>query len=176
MDDKEIEKLIAEAKAGDSAAEDKLLRNYMGLVKSIAFSFAVAFAMSSEDLVQEGMLALMRAVRKYDGGAASFWTFASHCIKNAMIDELRKVGGEQTISIEQLDLDHPADDGSDDLADAIQEAIEAALTPAEKQAISLYLDGHSYREIAQSLQMDTKKVDNLLFSAKNKLKKHFEDD
>ena len=81
--------LAAEAQAGDTLAEETLIRNYSGIVYKKARAYFMAGA-DVEDVVQEGMIGLLKAVRNYDADKnASFGTFAERCVTNQIISAIR---------------------------------------------------------------------------------------
>ena len=81
--------LAAEAQAGDPLAEETLIRNYAGIVYKKARAYYMAGA-DMEDVVQEGMIGLLKAVRNYDADKnASFGTFAERCVTNQIITAIR---------------------------------------------------------------------------------------
>ena len=81
--------LAAEAQAGDALAEETLIRNYSGIVYKKARAYFMAGA-DAEDVVQEGMIGLLKAVRSYDADKnASFGTYAERCVTNQIISAIR---------------------------------------------------------------------------------------
>ena len=81
--------LAAEAQAGDALAEETLIRKYSGIVYKKARAYFMAGA-GAEDVVQEGMIGLLKAVRNYDADKdASFGTFAEQCVTNQIITAIR---------------------------------------------------------------------------------------
>ncbi len=81
--------LSAEAQAGDALAEETLIRNYAGIVYKKARVYFMAGA-DAEDVVQEGMIGLLKAVRSYDAEKnASFGTYAERCVTNQIISAIR---------------------------------------------------------------------------------------
>ena len=81
--------LAAEAQAGDTLAEETLIRNYSGIVYKKARVYFMAGA-DAEDVVQEGMIGLLKAVRSYDAEKnASFGTYAERCVTNQIISAIR---------------------------------------------------------------------------------------
>ena len=81
--------LAAEAQAGDALAEETLIRKYSGIVYKKARVYFMAGA-DAEDVVQEGMIGLLKAVRSYDAEKnASFGTFAERCVTNQIISAIR---------------------------------------------------------------------------------------
>lgn len=136
--------------------------------------------LESEDLLQEGLMALLSAVRIFrEGEGVPFRSYAYACARNRMISALRQVGGD---SREELSLDSeehrmPVSD-SDDPARLLLQREELAdlclrlrtvLTPVEYRVLMLYLGSYSYREIARKLNIETKAVDNALQRMRRKL-------
>ena len=81
--------LAAEAQAGDALAEETLIRKYSGIVYKKARAYFMAGA-DAEDVVQEGMIGLLKAVRTYDADKnASFGTYAERCVTNQIISAIR---------------------------------------------------------------------------------------
>lgn len=81
--------LAAEAQAGDALAEETLIRNYSGIVYKKARAYFMAGA-DAEDVVQEGMIGLLKAVRSYDAEKnATFGTYAERCVTNQIISAIR---------------------------------------------------------------------------------------
>ena len=173
----EIE-LIVKAQQGDVASEGEVLMQYMPLVKSIARSFYV-IGIDGDDLSQIGMIGLMRAIRSFSvDGTASFKTYASHCIRNNILDAIRK---QKKPTEQRVDLDEvfiPSDEQEperlyieDEASRLLLEAISAALNEREMNVLNLYLDAISYAEISEKLGIEKKQVDNTLYSIKKKIKK-----
>ena len=172
--------LIALAQSGDDSARDELLLEYGKLVRTIARSIEIVGAgMDYDDLAQVGNIGLLRAIGSYNQeSSATFKTYASHCIKNAMIDELRKKSPLVTVSIgEDTIIDNlpssadPEKDYIDkETATLLFDAIRSTLSDAELEVLKFYLDGMSYQEISQKLDMEKKKVDNTLYNVKKKIK------
>ncbi len=158
--------LAAAAKAGDALAEEQLIARYMGLVKSVARSFFVTGAeLERDDLIQAGMLGLVKAARSFDaGGKASFKTYASRCVRNSMVDELRRSSALPSDPLPESTVEdgHPA---------LLWEAISAELSPEELSVLEMYLDACSYKEISEKLGIELKRVDNLIYSMRKKLKR-----
>ena len=107
------EALCRRAADGSREAEEALVRRYSGLVRSCARPLFLAGG-DSEDLIQEGMFGLIRAIREYDGAkAASFRTFAEVCIRNRLISALRAASRDKHSPLNQsVPLDTPFFDGN----------------------------------------------------------------
>ena len=175
------EELCARSAAGDRGAEEALVTRYNRLVRKITRPYFLAGG-DSDDLIQEGMLGLMKAVREFDGEKeASFRTFAEVCIRNRVYSVLRAATREkhsplnQSISIETPFFDrnsYAALTGREAHTDPeelmiLQEnrardlvKINQQLSPLEGKVLSLYLDGLTFAEIARALDRPPKSVEN----------------
>ena len=144
----------------------------------------------SEDLIQEGMFGLIRAIREYDGAkAASFRTFAEVCIRNRLISALRAASRDKHSPLNQsVPLDTPFFDGNsyplgalrassadpEELIidrDRVAEALESTrkqLSEFEAKILGLYLDGLSCQEIAKAVGKSPKSVDNAVQRVRRK--------
>ena len=162
------ESLCAQAAAGDRTAEETLVHRHTRLVRMCARPFFLAGG-DSEDLIQEGMIGLLTAI-------------AATCVRRRLISVVRAAaGGKHTPLNESVSLDpslvlahqdlqgfgtaslqgNPEDAviHAEDLS-ALEEAIRTGLTGLEAQVLTLYLEGLSYREIAEEVHRSTKAVDN----------------
>ena len=168
------ESLCAQAAAGDRTAEETLVHRHTRLVRMCARPFFLAGG-DSEDLIQEGMIGLLTAIREYDPSrGARFRTFAATCVRRRLISVVRAAaGGKHTPLNESVSLDpslvlahqdlqgfgtaslqgNPEDAviHAEDLS-ALEEAIRTGLTGLEAQVLTLYLEGLSYREIAEEVR------------------------
>ena len=177
------EALCRRAADGSREAEEALVRRYSGLVRSCARPLFLAGG-DSEDLIQEGMFGLIRAIREYDGAkAASFRTFAEVCIRNRLISALRAASRDKHSPLNQsVPLDTPFFDGnsypfgalrasSADPEELIIEALESTrkqLSEFEAKILGLYLDGLSCQEIAKAVGKSPKSVDNAVQRVRRK--------
>ena len=180
--------LCLRAADGSREAEEELVRRYYGLVRSCARPLFLAGG-DSEDLIQEGMLGFIRAIREYDGAkAASFRTFAEVCIRNRLISALRAASRDKHTPLNQsVPLDTPFFDGNsyafgtlrassdpEELIidrDRAAEALESTrkqLSKFEAKILGLYLDGLSCHEIAQAVGKSPKSVDNAVQRVRRK--------
>ena len=175
------EELCAMSATGDRGAEEALVTRYNRLVRQITRPYFLAGG-DSDDLIQEGMLGLMKAVREFDcEKEASFRTFAEVCIRNRVYSVLRAASREKhsplnhSISIETPFFEsnsytaingHDAQENPEDLMirrenrnhDLLR--INQQLSPLEGRVLSLFLDGLTYAEIAQVLHKPPKSVEN----------------
>ena len=175
------EELCARVAAGDREAEETLVKRYNRLVRQVTRPYFLAGG-DSDDLIQEGMLGLMKAVREFDcSKEASFHTFAEVCIRNRVYSVLRAAAREKhrplnhSISIETPFFEsnsytaidgHDAQENPEDLMirrenrshDLLR--INQRLSPLEGKVLSLYLDGLTFAEIAKVLRKPPKSVEN----------------
>ncbi len=169
--------LVQKARAGLVTAFDELLECYMPTIKSRANRYAGVVGRDVEDFIQEGMLALFRAVKGFDENSGfKFKTYAVTCINNSMASAIKKrmknLGSE-------LPLAEDESQGSAQTEDLVLEQeneaqllshIRLLLSGFELKVLKLYLMGNSYREIAASLNAGHKAVDNALQRIRRKLR------
>ncbi len=170
------------AQNGDASATEQLLRRYAGMVRALARRFFLAGG-ETDDLVQEGMIGLVSAVRKYRAEEGkSFKNFAYLCVRRHILDAVkasarRKNGPlNQSLSLSDPTLGDRAEEGSPE--DLILESEEERefrrrltkeLSDFEFRVVTMYLDGMSYAEICEATGKNGKSVDNALTRAKKKL-------
>ena len=137
----------------------------------------------AEDLVQEGLIGLLKAIRLYDGSQSAFPTFAYLCVgstmaaaaKTALSQKSRPLSDYSTLealevsSLEQTISPEEEIIIAEQLAE-LEEKIQTRLSGFEQQALTLYLSGHSYTEISQLLHTPLKAVDNALQRVRRKLR------
>lgn len=160
-------------KAGsDSAAAAELISRVLPPIRALAHSIEPTL---SEDLLQEGLMAALAAIGRYDASRGRAKTFFVQCAKNRMLTEVAKIspiGGLD--NPERLDELADTEEPSNKRFEALYEAIGSCLTGLECSAVSLYLAGLSYREIAAELGISEKSVDNAMQRARRKLRTEFE--
>ena len=182
---KSHEELLLVAKDGDSSAFEQIAKNYENVINAIALSFNVP-ASDRDDLRQEGLIALYRAVLRYDKSMSGFSTFASVCIKRAMLtfirDHVSKVGKDGS-TVTEISLDESFDDIlADDEALCPEEQYISRetvknlrnhamkqLSDFEKCIFLMYLEEMTSTEIAESMGRSKKSVDNALCRIRKKL-------
>lgn len=169
------------AATGDHNAEECLAARYSRLVRACARPYFLAGG-DSEDLLQEGMIGLLSAIRGFDPAReASFHTYAEVCIRNRLLSAVRMAGGEKheplnsSVSLEaslydeipQLYQDRqPLAESPEELLIGREEwkgrleALKALLSRFEGAVLELYLDGLSYAEIGAQTGKPLKSVDN----------------
>ena len=175
---------VAQSAIIKAAGENGLLERYLPLVRSRANAFRQK-GVEIDDLVQEGVIGLLYAIRAYDHRlGTSFETFAYICITNRLRTAVAAVGRKlETVS---LDSYPPSAENAwnitqeDDPQEIIisreqfdrwLQRVDDCLSGFEHQVIRYYLGGYSYQEIARLLQSTTKAVDNALQRARRKLRR-----
>ena len=160
------EQLVARAKDGDDEALTALIQRYAPFVRMRAGAYGVK-ELDADDLYQEGMIALLTAVRNYCAGLnSSFRTFASVCINNKLNSALRAHMREKNAPMRgYLSLSEETD--------ARNRRIETLLSLFERQVLKLYLSSYSYEEMSKQLGSSTKAVDNALQRVRRKLRTVF---
>lgn len=191
------EELILRLREGETAITDFIMDKYKNLVRSKAKSMYILGA-DKDDLIQEGMIGLFKAVRDYDSGRdASFATFADLCVSRQMYTAVQAsrrkkhtplntyislYGGNREKGEEDepeliASLASKVDLNPEELlidkenVENLTRQIEKELSSFENQVFDLYLTGMSYTQIAKVLGRDEKSTDNALSRIKGKVKK-----
>lgn len=179
---------ILRARDGDAAAIESLLVDYKPLVGAIARPYYLVGA-DTEDLVQDGMIGLHRAVRTYDPqSGTSFRTYAYACVRNCILDSIKRNSGNKhrplndSVPLDTFDLFAPSDENSPEAvllhSEAMQQLrmrLSEKLSDTEKHLLRAYLSGWSYARIAKNLGISIKRVDNSLQALKRKLRTLMQD-
>lgn len=191
------EELMVRLRDGEDAIIEYIMNKYKNLVRSKAKSMYILGA-DSDDLIQEGMIGLFKAVRDYDSGRdASFSTFADLCVSRQMYTAVQASRRQKHIPLNtyislygSVSTNHDGEEEAlvnvlaaqsgqspeelvIDRENVIQleKTIEKELSIFEKQVLDLYLTGMGYQQIAKVLGKDDKSTDNALQRIKTKLKK-----
>jgi RNA polymerase sporulation-specific sigma factor len=190
--------LIALAKQGHADAYDRIVRRYYGFVRLKASSYFLAGG-DADDLIQEGLVGLYKAVRDYrTDRESSFRNFAELCITRQIITAVKtatrnkhaplnqyvsfssspaSASGDGEPTLEEVIPGSPVQDpvnqviSSEELR-ALVTCISTALSELESRVLALYLDGRSYEEVGRRLGCDCKTVDNALQRVKRKVGAH----
>ena len=189
------ERLVQEAQNGNPIAEAELLDKYKPFVKAKSRAYFLIGA-DSEDIIQEGMIGLYKAIRDYDKQKnASFRSFAELCVNRQMITAIKAATRQKHQPLNTyISLNKPVFEGESEetYLDLLQEG--ALLNPEalligqenkmflenqmvknlskfESHVLTLYLQGRSYFEIAHMLKKSEKSIDNALQRVKKKLEK-----
>ena len=190
--------LVVRARNGDGAALDALIRRYNGFVRLKASSYFLAGG-DAEDLIQEGLIGLYKAVRDFrHDKETSFRSFAELCVTRQIITAIKTatrfkhsplntyVSFSNTPAGQDSDSDVTLGDalpgpGVDDPSvcvisteelQSLVFALGTGLSRLEADALRLYLEGSSYEEMAEALGCDTKTIDNALQRVKRKVLQH----
>ena len=188
LSDRDLQRLSVTE--GDRTAEEILASRYMQLVRACARPLFLAGG-DSEDLSQEGMFGLLSAIREYDPEqGVSFRSFAEHCIRMRLYSAVKSASRMKHQPLnDSMPLEQLSDDPSSQLSaapemfrrspedlvlarESKEELIELCkrrLSRLELQVLDCYLEGLSYRDIAQRLQKDEKSVDNAVQRIRRKL-------
>lgn len=179
--------LWSKAVSGDAEAEETLVKKYNVLVKICSRPYFLAGG-DSEDLVQEGMLGLLAAIRQFDPDRdASFKTYAEHCIRNRLYTAIKSASRfkhtplNDYVSFEspqfneiQTKMSSVLRDPEELLitrerVDEITEKLTGKLSGFESKVLELFLEGRSYGEIAERLGKTPKSVDNAVQRIRKKV-------
>lgn len=192
------EELIEQVHLGNTEALDFLITKYRVFVKIKARSYFLIGA-DKEDIVQEGMIGLYKAIRDFKGDKlASFRAFAELCITRQIITAIKTATRQKHIPLNSyISLDKPIYDEESErtLMDVItspvtdnpehlminreeysrlEGQVSEVLSELEQQVLALYLEGRSYNEISELLNRHVKSIDNALQRVKRKLERHLE--
>ncbi|MBR3381678.1 MAG: RNA polymerase sporulation sigma factor SigH [Clostridia bacterium] len=189
------EELVTLAKRFDSTASDELYHRYKNIVRGKARPYFLVGA-DRDDLLQEGMIGLFKAIRDYNGDKnASFRPFAEICITRQILTAIKQATRMKHRPLNMYESLYRTvydEDSERQLVDvigmssalnpeelyikqelslAVDEAIRSALTDYERSVLERFLDGHSYSDIAADLGHSVKSVDNALQRIRKKLEK-----
>ncbi|AIF42032.1 RNA polymerase sporulation sigma factor SigH [Virgibacillus sp. SK37] len=195
LDDNEV---IALVQQGNSRALDFLINKYKNFVRAKARTYFLIGA-DREDIIQEGMIGLYKAIRDYDGEKlSSFKGFAELCVTRQIITAIKTATRQKHLPLNSyVSLDKPIYDEESDrtLLDVIagskaidpqellvnrekfgdlETKLSELLSELEKQVLHLYLDGRTYQEISVELKRHVKSIDNALQRVKRKLEQLME--
>lgn len=189
--------LVARARAGDAAAMDRIIEKYRGFVRLKASSYFLAGG-DGEDLIQEGLIGLFKAVRDYRvEREASFRSFTELCVTRQIITAIKTAArlkhaplntyvsfshsraGRTEQEVPLADI-LPGDPVSDPMTQAISTeelkslvgCLGEVLSGLESRVLAMYLEGRSYEEIGEMLECNPKAVDNALQRVKRKVGAH----
>jgi RNA polymerase sporulation-specific sigma factor len=191
--------LIALAKQGDPTAYDRLVRRYHGFVRLKASSYFIAGG-DNDDLIQEGLVGLYKAIRDYRSDReSSFRNFAELCITRQIITAVKTAtrnkhmplnqyvsfattpagASEGEATLEEVLPGSPVHDPvnqviSTEELQSLVDCLSSTLSELESRVLALYLDGRSYEEVGEIVGCDTKTVDNALQRVKRKVGAHLQ--
>ena len=189
--------LVALAKQGNANAYERIVKRYRGFVRLKASSYFLLGG-DSEDLIQEGLVGLYKSIRDFrTDRESSFRNFAELCITRQIITAVKTASrnkhaplnqyvsfaqspaaaGDSETTLEDI-LPGPISEDPSERVIASEElralvsCLSSVLSDLESEVLSLYLDGHSYEQIGERLECDTKTVDNALQRVKRKVGAH----
>lgn len=182
------ERLIEKLRSGHPEITDYLMEKYKPLVRKEA-NMMFLIGGETEDLIQEGMIGLLKAVRDYDPHReSSFRTFAGICIRRQMYSAVKASNRKKNqplnsyVSLTEEDdkllREMPADVSTNpeeqvigrESLSRLQEQINQNLSRMERKVLQLYLEGHHYTQIAHILNKSPKSVDNALQRIRRKIR------
>lgn len=192
------EELVSQARDGSEVALEALINKYKNFVRAKARSYFLVGA-DREDIIQEGMIGLYKAVRDYrDDKLSSFRAFAELCVTRQIITAIKTATRQKHIPLNSyVSLNKPIYDEDSDrtLMDVIsgvhvsdpeelvinreefndiENKMSEILSDLEWKVLVSYLEGRSYQEIAVELNRHVKSIDNALQRVKRKLEKYLE--
>ena len=194
----EDDELVSRSRAGDNDAEEQLLKKYGDIVKrETRVVFLVGGdnldGVERDDLIQEGMIGLMKAVRNYQpGGEAAFRTFATTCVQNQILSAIRAANRKKHLPMKNYisiypDSEHPDEPDPDEYlkelwmegpetvlirkedAENRLRSIEEILSAFEWAVVKDYLEGYGSAEIAVRLGRPQRSVENALTRSRKKI-------
>jgi RNA polymerase sporulation-specific sigma factor len=194
------EEIIEEARNGNEKALEYLINKYKSFVRAKARTYFLIGA-DREDIIQEGMIGLFKAIRSYRmDKLSSFRVFAELCITRQIITAIKTATRQKHIPLNSyVSLNKPIFDEESDrtLMDiiseesvsdpeemiinreeyaVIEEKMSEILSGLELEVLTLYLEGKSYQEISEELARHVKSIDNALQRVKRKLEKYLEEE
>lgn len=189
MSDEQLARLSQD---GDTAAQDFLIDKYKPMVRRRSRSYFLAGA-DHEDIIQEGMIGLYKAIRDYSPDKSSFYAFAVLCVTRQIFSAVKTANRQKHLPLNNyvsLNKSIGSDEGSATLAESlpassttepeqafigkegktrIEEYMDGALSQFETQVLYRFLQGESYAQIAERLETSAKSVDNALQRIRRKL-------
>ena len=195
LSDEELCAIVSDSKSGETGAGEELFLRYRDFIKAKVRPYFLVGG-DSEDLIQEGMIGLYNAIRDYSPDRnASFRTFAELCITRQVLTAIKaatrtkhkplndyvsfssEAGESDGISLEDQIEDESPTDPEEIVIESesfrqLMGRISSFLSSYENKVLKLYLDGHSYSSIAETLGKPAKSIDNALQRIKSKLEKN----
>ncbi|MEO8092560.1 MAG: RNA polymerase sporulation sigma factor SigH [bacterium] len=189
--------LVALAKRGSADAYERIVRRYRGFVRLKASSYFLLGG-DSDDLIQEGLVGLYKAIRDFrTDRESSFRNFAELCVTRQIITAVKTASRNKHAPLNQyvsfaqtpaaaIDSDATLEEvlpgplsedpserviASEELSSLVS-CLSSVLSDLESRVLSLYLDGYSYEVIGKRVECDTKTVDNALQRVKRKVAQH----
>lgn len=188
------EEIVALAQGGESQAEEYLIHKYERMVQLWSKPYFLQGA-EDDDLLQEGRIGLFKAIRDFNPGASNFWSFAKLCVIRNIISAIKGTTRQKHIPLNSYTSLYKSiydNEGDRTLVEVITDCrvvdpealivdrekleltqcfINMALSEFEHSVFTLYINGLSYKEMAEKLDTHTKSIDNALCRVKSKIQK-----
>ena len=158
-------RLCALAREGSASSEDVLVRKYARLVRSCARPYFLVGA-DGEDLIQEGMIGLIKAVREFDPDKAD--SFSAFALRQPLFDD----NAELNLFLSATAYDPEALMMDKEAVTELRSVLSGLLSAFEANVLALYLSGLRYEEMAETLKKPQKSIDNAVQRIRRKLAHH----
>lgn len=181
--------IVKLAQDGDQEALDLILKEYKKLIYLNVRNYFLVGA-EQDDLLQEGTIGLLKAIKNYSEGRASFKTFATLCIRRQILTAVRSSTAQKNIFLNEASGNNlETEDGHEDYPKGLysnvkynpeaiflskekvmefQDFVEHNFSPFEREVFNYMIKGFSYKEIAQELKKTPKVIDNSFQRIKRK--------
>lgn len=173
------ELLISMIRSGSTTAVTELVTRYLPLIRYKAAGYRLP-GMEPDDVVQEGLLGLLKAISLYQADKSSFSTYVSICVASSLATAAKSALSPKSMPLRNYaplsegEICTAADPAqsiiSAEQLNGLRQRINTLLSPLEQQTLNLYLTGHSYLEISSFLSTTSKAVDNALQRVRRKLR------
>lgn len=183
------DELVIKAQNGDNEAVNELIEKYFPLVSVNAKKYFIIGG-EQEDLVQEGLLGLLKAIKFYDSSKSSFNSFAILCVRHQILSAIKSANSQKNLVLNEAIL-NSTNNSSKENKEYDLELLQENETPEniffnkekiksfieyskdnfskfEKEVFEYMIRGYSYKEIAKHLQQNTKSIDNAIQRIKKK--------
>ena len=165
------EQLIQQFRDGDDAVMDYILNKYKPLVRKECNTLYLIGA-EDDDLIQEGMIGLFKAVRDYKSSESHFYHFARLCIDRQLYSAIDKAKrkkhqpflGHEAMSPEQMIIEQ-------EKLEEFKKKLQKNLSGMENEVLNYYLEGNNYTQIADIMGKSPKAIDNALQRIRQKIKR-----
>lgn len=180
------EQLIERLRNGETEISDYLMEKYKGLVRKKARAMYLIGG-DTDDLIQEGMIGLFKAVQDYrPDRESSFQTFASLCVERQIYSAVKNSTRQKHIPLNSyVSLSEDAETGAleglwsenpealiidRENTGSLEKQISRTLSPMENKVLAYYLKGYSYVQIAELMEKEPKSIDNALQRIRGKIR------
>ncbi|MCL2664932.1 MAG: sigma-70 family RNA polymerase sigma factor [Defluviitaleaceae bacterium] len=188
IDGSAVNDLLFRVRDGDTIAQDELIQSFKPLVKQKA-SLYFLIGGDRDDLIQEGMIGLYKAIRDYDPEKNSgFFSFASMCINRRILSAVKATTRQKHLPLNfSVDLYAANCENLFEIAEYeknpetlyigretknfLENSINTLLSKTERSVLAMYLNGCNYNEIAAGINKNEKSVDNAMQRVRKKIKK-----